>query len=1036
MKHKLLSFRTTLPTIVFLSIAASPLGHAQTSTWTNNGDGIFSDAINWSNGVPGTGVDAVIDDGDTAVTVTSTSSTALNNLTLGSDDTLLISNGTFFSIDGDLVNNGLIQLNSTANTTNLNITGGGNHTFSGNGILRLGQGVQNQVRGNGTLINSSTHTISGGGSLGSSAISINNAGTIRADESGVTMLIEVASPGLTNTGALRAENGGTLSLSGGGGFNNTGGTITALAGSEVRLRNGAQISGGVLSTSGDGVIITDGAFLENLSNTGQLQFQGASTISGTITNSGSISAAAPGSSLEMRILSGGASLDGGGTLRLENNGSRIRSFTPGTRFTNVDNTISGFGQIGQNSAVITNETGGTIQADVSGQNLILDPAATATDGGATFLNNGILRATGGGTLSLTGNSGGDFTNGTGGTFEVLDGSTLGMTNGAVLTNNSASTLSGGIYRAVDSGNGASLTLLGTPVTSLAAGTTVDLSGANSNITFNGTALSQTLTSNAGTLRLRDGRVFNNTNALANSGTLALEGGTFSAPALVSGGEVGGFGNVNVRVVNSGSVVANGGTLVLSDGIGASGTTSSVTVEAGAALDISSGANSSTATLAHNGTDLNLGTNDIIVSSDYTNANFGTGNSFDARANVSGTGAINASGNVVQGITGDVTGGNLEFGNVHVGDSNTLTYQVANNGTSGPVLRGAIQTAANGGNVSDSRLSGAGATAGNFGPVSTIGLSADLDVTFTATSAGALTGQTIHVENNFDNVAGSDIEINGAAFRLAAPTVTPTPVNFGIVHVGDMVSRTLTLTNGATADGFSESLNASFSSSSTGISTSGAVSGLVAGANDSSSLTISLDTAAAGFVTENAMLAFESDGSGTSELGITSLAGAGVSVTGQINNFALADFALDSGTGTFTRNSATSYTLDFGTAMLDATGFNAALAVANDVLGPADTLAGSFAGTGDPGFSFSGFLSFAGIAAGDSQSGFSIGLDTSSEGTFTTSFFFDPRSQNASGFDGGLDRITLNVTGTVVPEPSSSALLALGLFSLALRRKRA
>ena len=45
-------------------------------------------------------------------------------------------------------------------------------------------------------------------------------------------------------------------------------------------------------------------------------------------------------------------------------------------------------------------------------------------------------------------------------------------------------------------------------------------------------------------------------------------------------------------------------------------------------------------LVHNGANLNLGANNIEVAVDYTNANFGLGNSFNPRANVAGTGQIN------------------------------------------------------------------------------------------------------------------------------------------------------------------------------------------------------------------------------------------------------------------------------------------------------------------------------------------------------------------------------------------------------------
>ncbi len=972
----------------------------------------------------------------------------LTDLTLSGN--LIADNNTDLGISGGITNTGSITLTSIGNQSDLEIQTGG-ATLDGGGTVTFANATTGLNSASGTRFTNVDNILQGQGSIGQNLTAITNSadGLINANISGGRLTLDPSAsavdgnPVFRNDGILRASNAGILTLtgSGGGDFTNNN-LIEALAGSIIELTTNASITGGTLSTTDDGMIRVNqnqNAFLANLSSEADIVALNNTDlgISGNIQNGGSITLTSLGNQTDLEIQTGGATLTGGGTITLADQTTGINTNSVGARLTNADNTIQGRGAFGQNVLAITNGPEALIDANVSGATLLIDPVATATDAGPSFLNRGVARASNGGTLSLTGSGGGSFTNDTNGTFQALDGSTLNMVAGAVLTNNVAGTLTGGRYFAVDSGNGANLTLLGTPVNAIAANTLVDLSGANSAITFDGTALSQTLTSNAGTLRLRDGRVFNNSNTLANSGTLDVRGGTFSAPILTNSGTVSGFGNVNVRPTNSGAIIADGGTLVLSNGIAASGGSSSVTINNGAALDMSAGgAASSTATLAHNGADLNLGSKTINVSSDYTNANFGTGNAFDARANVSGSGAINATGNTTQSITGDGAGDTLNFGNVHVGDSATLNYQIANSGTTGPALRGAIQTGANGGNVTDTRLSGAGVTASNFGPLATGANTGDLAVTYNATSAGSLSSQTVHVENNFGNVAGSDIAITGAAYRLAAPSVTPNPVDFGIVHVGDTVSRNLTLANNAPADGFSENLNASFSSTTSGVNSSGAVNGLAAGGNNSSSLSVSIDTSSAQIITGTAFLDLVSDGAGTSGLGTTALAGAEIAVTAQVNNFAAPSYILQSGAATLTQDDATSFTLDFGTVFQNSTGPNAALAIANDVLGPADTLAGGFAILGDSEFSFSGFMDFLGIEAGDSQGGFTIGLNTSSEGTFDATVFLNARSQNASGFDGALNQVSLNVRGAVaVPEPSSSALLALGLFAFALRRKR-
>ena len=100
-------------------------------------------------------------------------------------------------------------------------------------------------------------------------------------------------------------------------------------------------------------------------------------------------------------------------------------------------------------------------------------------------------------------------------------------------------------------------------------------------------------------------------------------------------------------------------------------------------------------------------------------------------------------NVSNGNTANAT---LTLGNVRVGATN-FYYRIANTGTTGPSLRGAIQTNVNGDSLSGARLGGVGVTAGNYntgGPGSNTG---DLAVTFTAASAGALgplTGQAINL----------------------------------------------------------------------------------------------------------------------------------------------------------------------------------------------------------------------------------------------------------------------------------------------------
>ena len=75
------------------------------------------------------------------------------------------------------------------------------------------------------------------------------------------------------------------------------------------------------------------------------------------------------------------------------------------------------------------------------------------------------------------------------------------------------------------------------------------------------------------------------------------------------------------------------------------------------------------------------------------------------------------------------------------------------------------------------------TAQNFGPIAAGTSTSPFTVTYTPTTAGALSGQAVHLANNYGNVGEQTISITGAAFNLAGSN-TIAPINFGVLHVGD------------------------------------------------------------------------------------------------------------------------------------------------------------------------------------------------------------------------------------------------------------
>ena len=113
---------------------------------------------------------------------------------------------------------------------------------------------------------------------------------------------------------------------------------------------------------------------------------------GTINNSGTIELASSGGNTRLEVLDGGLTLEGGGRVELsDGNGNIISGATPGATLTNVDNTISGAGQLGEGHLTFHNQ--GTVIASGS------DPLTIDT-GASEVVNSGTLKATGSGGLII------------------------------------------------------------------------------------------------------------------------------------------------------------------------------------------------------------------------------------------------------------------------------------------------------------------------------------------------------------------------------------------------------------------------------------------------------------------------------------------------------------------------------------------------------------------------------------------------------------------------------------------------------------
>ena len=889
--------------------------------------------------------------------------------------------------------------------------GGGNST---SGLLKTGTGIltingTNTYTGP-TTIDVGTLVVAGGAAISdSSDVSLTGASAVlmvNASES-VGSLAGVAGSTVTlGSGAILtvgADNANTAFSGLLAGSNVTTG-LTKLGAGTLGFAGGS-VSTGTVKVDGGALAINGGTFTDPISYLGSVSgSRGTVTFSGGIWTTNSMNIGYVGSGT--LVIAGGrliAASDGiggvsggNGTVYISGgdwntgNALQIGLGGSGTLTITGGNVTSKLGYVGRNSGA-----SGTVVVVGGNWSNSIDLYVGNTGTGSLTIGTGGLVAVGGNlVLAQSAGSAGSLSLAAGGTLQVGGSNAIQVGAGT-----SSFNWAGGTLQVV----GANLT----------AGLKASLADATTS-TFDTNGLAATCTGN-----------------LAGSGALAKVG---AGTLMLSGANT-----------YSGGTTVTAGTLAVGGNGTLGGAGGNVTVVGGAVLDVSgSTAGVGVGALTDNGTVV-LGSKNMTVGTDYNNAAFGTGNSFNRHGNVTGTGSINAGGNATQSLTGgNITGGNtttptIALGSIHEGDTVTATYSVANAGATGPALRGAVQTTTDGGSLTDARLSGAGVTATNYGPIATGASSPGLGVTFTGSSPGALTGQTVAVVSNFDNVTGQVLTVNGAVYRYATGSGLPAGVDLGIVHVGDVVTDTLTITNSAAATGgFTESLGAAFGTLTNALSGSGSVSGLAPGAS-SSALKLTLNTAAATTLTAVPVpVNFTSQAVLGSLLGNTVLAPQTTAVTAQVNNYAAPAYSLASGGATLSLLSPTIAVLDFGQVIVGSGSVPVQVHLGNAAAAPADALKGSFA-VPNPSAAFfiTGASDFTNLAAGTYQS-FQVGLNTNQLGSFSELLTLDGTSQNGSGYTGSLGQYQLQITGFVaIPEPGATAALLGAAFLLwaACRRRR-
>ena len=115
-------------------------------------------------------------------------------------------------------------------------------------------------------------------------------------------------------------------------------------------------------------------------------------LSGIVNNTGTIALNSAGDTTEIELIQNGITLQGHGQLTLsDNSANAIFGTDPSVTFTNVDNTISGAGQLGEGQMTLINEA--TIIANGTNA-LVIDTGANVVS------NSGVLEATGSGGLII------------------------------------------------------------------------------------------------------------------------------------------------------------------------------------------------------------------------------------------------------------------------------------------------------------------------------------------------------------------------------------------------------------------------------------------------------------------------------------------------------------------------------------------------------------------------------------------------------------------------------------------------------------
>ncbi len=422
---------------------------------------------------------------------------------------------------GTYLNNGTINIGSTGAPTYLQLSSGSGNTVTleGSGSLTLSNNVNNsigEIGGGLTLVNGPQHTIQGAGTIGDSAFSLVNQGSIIANQSaGLT----ITAGSITNPGQISVTAGNSLGITYGS-FNNAGGTLLDNGGA-LALHSGG---GGYATLTGGNIDVVNGGTL--------------TASSGTVLSGVTVAIDSTSNASLSGIVADASHVTNHGTLTFG-----------GAQFFNnpvLDNfgTLDGIAGGGPASGVatLTNEAGAAI--DVASGSVV------ELSSGATFTNNGTLNVAAGGVFVT--DSGANFTNYsghtlTGGAYDIAG--QFDFAGADIVTNQAAITLSGSGQIMDSSSTGQNGLRDFSTNGSQGQFTLSDAASFQSSGDFN----------NSGTVTIDAGAAFEvgstwTNNYIEDGGTTVLNGGLYAgAVELTNGGELSGTGEMFGTLENAGIV---------------------------------------------------------------------------------------------------------------------------------------------------------------------------------------------------------------------------------------------------------------------------------------------------------------------------------------------------------------------------------------------------------------------------------------------------------------------------------------------------